>query len=81
MIFTETELKGSFLIEPERREDPRRFITSTDGSRLAFNLLTEAAGLLGEHGLLEESGNSEDAREAASTTSHTPPVRTLSTQS
>ncbi len=29
MIFTETELKGAFLIEPERREDPRGFFART----------------------------------------------------
>jgi len=29
MIFTETELKGAFVIEPERREDPRGFFART----------------------------------------------------
>ena len=29
MIFTETELKGAFLIEPERKEDFRGFFART----------------------------------------------------
>ncbi len=29
MIFTETELKGAFVIEPEKKEDERGFLART----------------------------------------------------